>query len=229
LLCASTSIRRADTMKGLALMCCVVALMAIAVHAEQGPYEDIQDLLKSAKASSRGLASLDSRGAPRIVEVIHNHEHLVPHDMPAKVAERIAEDNTPKPRPVRIVAIANRAQKARHAKEDKQYRADVAQAPVTTVDVKQTVKLVVPANLRARAAAAAAKAGPPAVPANPSEYTIKGQRGDSSEEKDWQVQGTGYHFPLVDRGLKRATFSIIADTDGSDKAANWKPHTAAEL
>jgi len=47
-------------------------------------------------------------------------------------------------------------------------------------------------------------------------------------------EGTGWNFPLVDRGLQRPHFSIIAEVDGADKAnqkggPNWKPHTAAEL
>jgi len=65
-------------------------------------------------------------------------------------------------------------------------------------------------------------------------YTILGQRGDTREERHWAVEGSGYHFPLVDNGLHKAHFSVIADTDGVDKAINrgdpnWKPHTAKDL
>lgn len=165
----------------------------------EGPYEDIQQLLQSAASSSRDLASLDSRGPPRVVDVHHHHTHVVPQGVPRHVAERIAEDNTPTPPPVRIVAMKNRARAARHAAEDAQYHRDAAKPSITTVDIQHTVTV-----------------------APPNEYTIKGKEAPAGSPPE-------YHFPLVDRRLQRPTFSIIADTDGSDKAADWKPHTAKEL
>jgi hypothetical protein len=53
-------------------------------------------------------------------------------------------------------------------------------------------------------------------------FTIKGAPTNPNAPPE-------FHFPLVDRGLQRPHFSIIADTDGSNKAADWKPHTAKEL
>jgi hypothetical protein len=168
---------------------------------EEGPYEDIQSLLASAAASSADLASLDRRGAPRVVEVHHHHQHLVPQGVSKRLAERLAEDNTPPPPPVRIVSMPNRARAARHAAEDAQYASDVSKPTVTTVDVKHTVNIVAPIK---------------------DTYTIRGPKTNPNAPPE-------YHFPLVDRALQRPHFSIIADTDGSEKAADWKPHTATEL
>jgi hypothetical protein len=178
--------------------CLLLAVAGTAVEIE-GPYEDIQGLLSAAAASSSSLASLDSRGAPRVIDVHHHHQHLVPEGVPNHVAERIAEDATPAPPPVRIVTMPNRARLARHRKEDAQYAKDAQVPAVTTVDIKHTVNLIAPRTYTVK--------GPQAAPGSPPEY----------------------HFPLVDRSLQHPTFSIIADTDGSEKAADWKPHTAKEL
>lgn len=165
----------------------------------QGPYEDIQDLLSAASSSSASLSALDSRAPPRVIDVHHHHQHVVPHNVPAHVAEKIAEDNTPPNPPVRLVSVPNRARQARHAAEDAQYARDASQPTITTVDVKHTVNLIPPRT-----------------------YTVKGPRPVPGADPE-------YHYPLVDRSLQHPTFSIIADTDGSDKAADWKPHTAKEL
>jgi hypothetical protein len=111
----------------------------------------------------------------------------------------MAEDRTPPTPPVRIVSMPNRARLARHRAEDAQYARDAARPAVTTVSVKHTVNIIPPRT-----------------------FTVKGKEAPAGSPPE-------YHFPLVDRSLKRPTFSVIADTDGSDKAADWKPHTAKEL
>ena len=124
--------------------------------------------------------------------------------MPRHVAERIVEDATPPPTPVRIVQMPNRARRARHMAEDAQYAKDTSRPAVVSVDVKHSVKVTQP------------------TPNVPLEYTIKGPEAAPGSPPE-------YHYPLVDRSLQRPTFSVIAETDGSDKAADWKPHTAKEL
>jgi len=200
-------------MRSLHRVATVVLLVLLAVVGtyateEQGPYEDIQHLLARAALSAHSLSSLDTPGPPRVIEVHHDHHHNVPHDMPAEVAERIAIANTPANPPVRIIPVKNLVQARRNAIEDAAYRqTDVP--TVSSVNIQHSVSI----------------SGP-----GPSlSYTVKGQRGDTLEDKPNEVRGTGYHFPLVDRGLKRPTFPVIADTDGAHKAAPWKPHTAKEL
>jgi hypothetical protein len=172
----------------------------------QGPYEDIQGLLASADASATSLASLDRPGPPRIVDVRHVHEHLVPQSMPRRVAERLAEERTPPPPKVRIVQVPNRARKARHAKEDAQFAKHAAAPSVTTVDIRNRVTVEAPR-----------------VPARPLTYTVREQPNPAP------AAGMGYSFPLVDRRLQRAKYSVIAETDGGSEGARVKPHTPAEL
>lgn len=211
-----------------------VALLAVALlpaafadtQQALGPYEDIQNLLASAAASSSDLAALDAPGAPRVIDLHHHHHHVVPANVPAHVAERIAEDNTPAPPPVRIVEIPNRNQAARHAAEDAEYQRHASQPSITTVDVQHSVNIVVPSN---KVTATIKDAKSPKVQPIDGSYTIKGQRGDTNEDAAWKVKGSGFHFPLVDRGLQRPHFPVIAETDGSEKATNFKPHSAKEL
>jgi hypothetical protein len=191
----------------IALWCALVLVAAATAtaEAEQGPYEDIQALLANAAASSSSLAALDSRGAPRVIEVHHHHDHVVPVGMSRRQAEDIAVANTPPNPPVRIISVPNRAQAARHAAEDARFNHPTH----TTVSIG-----IIPSKPKA---------------SEPREYTIKGQDGKAAEDEAWRVQGTGFHFPLVDRGLKRATFPVIADTDGSGAKETTQPHTAAEM
>jgi len=213
----------------------LVALLALAkaqVQATEteGPYEDIAGLLKTAQATASSLASLDSPGPPRVVTVVHDHHHTVPHNMPRIVAENIALRNTPEPPAVRVVVKPNAAKVARHAKEDAEYAKAHAQPSVETVDIKKTIT-VGPANSR-HANVIRKKLGLKTVKlVQPKEWIIKGQRGDSKEEKGHLVvKGSGYHFPLVDRRLQRPRFSVIADLDGSDKASpDFKAHTSEDL
>lgn len=212
-----------------AAVCCLQG-----ARAEQGPYEDISSLLNSAHATASTLADLDSPGPPRIVTVQHTHHHIVPSDMPRHVAESIAIANTPAPPAVRIVVAPNRAQQARHAAEDADYQISHSQPSVNTLNIQQhvTVGNGPQGQAHAQAIRASITGLNPNVAANAGvEYTIKGQRGDQKSDAEWKVTGTGYHFPLVDRSLKRAHYSVIAETDGSNKAdgSDFKPHTAAEL
>jgi hypothetical protein len=194
----------------------------------QGPYEEIQALLHSAAVTSAGLESLDSPGPPRVVEVHHHHKHLVPHDMPAEVAEHIAVQNTPAPAPVRVIAVKSPTQAARHAAEDAEYHRHMAEPSVSSVTHVNSLTVSLPDNRvhadvkpRRCRKCKGAKSGV---------TTIKGQRGDTRQDKPWDVKGSGFHFPLVDRRLKKATFQVIAETDGAHRAdPNFKPHTAKEL
>lgn len=200
----------------------------------QGPYEDISNLLASAHATASSLASLDAPGPPRIVTVRHTHHHVVPADMPQHIAEHIAIANTPTPPPVRIVVTPNRAQQARHAAEDASYQRAHSEPTVRTVNIRHTVTSGNGADAQAHAEAIRshiAGVTPSVAAAIGHPYTIKGQRGDQKSDAQWKVQGTGYHFPLVDRSMKRAHYSVIAETDGSNKAdgSDFKPHTAEEL
>lgn len=122
--------------------------------------------------------------------------------MPDHIAEQIAEDNTPPPPRVNIVQLRNPVKAARQAREEAQFLREATAPTQSSLTVEHSVNFLAPPST--------------------GEYTIKGPQTLPGAEPQ-------YHFPLVDRSLQRPTYGIIADTDGSDKASDWKPHTAKEL